>query len=70
MFQQKEGMKEKTRIGERKKERILHFALQGYARLPVTGSFSYPSTIAHRFLNNTDAEAMMVWAMAPVRITW
>lgn len=33
-------------------------------------SFSYPSTIAHRFRNRTDAEATMVWAMSPVRITW
>ena len=33
-------------------------------------SFSYPSTIAHRFRNRTDSEATMVWAMSPVRITW
>lgn len=33
-------------------------------------SFSYPSTIPHRFLNNADSEATMVWAMAPVRISW
>ena len=33
-------------------------------------SFSYPSMIAHRFRNRTAAEATMVWAMAPVRITW
>ena len=33
-------------------------------------SFSYPSTIPHRFLNNGDTEAKLVWAMAPVRITW
>ena len=33
-------------------------------------SFSYPSMIAHRFRNRTSEEAVMVWAMAPVRITW
>ena len=33
-------------------------------------SFSYPSTIPHRFRNNGQAEAIMVWAMAPVRISW
>jgi transcriptional regulator with XRE-family HTH domain len=33
-------------------------------------SFSYPSMIAHRFRNRTDAEATMVWAMSPVRISW
>lgn len=33
-------------------------------------SFSYPSTIAHRFRNRTDREAVMVWAMSPVRISW
>lgn len=33
-------------------------------------SFSYPSLIAHRFRNRTEAEATMVWAMSPVRITW
>ena len=33
-------------------------------------SFSYPSMIAHRFRNRTDKEAMMVWAMSPVRISW
>mgnify|MGYP006272272507 FL=1 len=33
-------------------------------------SFSYPSTIAHRFRNRTDREATMVWAMSPIRITW
>ncbi len=33
-------------------------------------SFSYPSTIPHRFYNNGEAEATMVWAMAPVRISW
>lgn len=33
-------------------------------------SFSYPSMIAHRFRNRTDQEATMVWAMAPVRISW
>ena len=33
-------------------------------------SFSYPSVIPHRFLNNADTEATMVWAMAPVRISW
>ncbi|MGI9421227.1 MAG: helix-turn-helix domain-containing protein [Geminicoccaceae bacterium] len=33
-------------------------------------SFSYPSTIPHRFLNNGQIEAVMVWAMAPVRISW
>ncbi|MDH3660375.1 MAG: transposase [Alphaproteobacteria bacterium] len=29
-------------------------------------SFSYPSTIPHRFRNNGRSEAVMVWAMAPV----
>ena len=38
--------------------------------LKTGDSFSYSSTIPHRFLNNTDAEATMVWAMAPVRISW
>ncbi|MBX2868281.1 MAG: XRE family transcriptional regulator [Acidiferrobacterales bacterium] len=33
-------------------------------------SFSYPSTIPHRFYNNGESEATMVWAMAPVRISW
>lgn len=33
-------------------------------------SFSYPSTIPHRFRNNAKSEAIMVWAMAPVRISW
>ncbi|MDA7967219.1 XRE family transcriptional regulator [Ruegeria sp.] len=33
-------------------------------------SFSYPSMIAHRFRNRTEAEATMVWAMSPIRITW
>ncbi|MGI9502724.1 MAG: cupin domain-containing protein, partial [Geminicoccaceae bacterium] len=33
-------------------------------------SFSYPSTIPHRFRNNGQSEAVMVWAMAPVRISW
>ncbi|MGX9355123.1 helix-turn-helix domain-containing protein [Roseobacteraceae bacterium S113] len=33
-------------------------------------SFSYPSMIAHRFRNRTDREAVMVWAMSPVRISW
>ena len=33
-------------------------------------SFSYPSTIPHRFRNNGPSEAVMVWAMAPVRISW
>ncbi|MDG1430470.1 MAG: XRE family transcriptional regulator [Paracoccaceae bacterium] len=33
-------------------------------------SFSYPSTIAHRFRNRTNQEATMVWAMSPVRISW
>lgn len=33
-------------------------------------SFSYPSMIAHRFRNNLDQEATMVWAMSPVRISW
>ena len=33
-------------------------------------SFSYPLMIAHRFRNaNHDQEAVMVWAMSPVRIT-
>ncbi len=38
--------------------------------LKTGDSFSYPSTIPHRFLNNTEQEATMVWAMAPVRISW
>jgi len=38
--------------------------------LKTGDSFSYPSTISHRFLNNGETEATMVWAMAPVRITW
>lgn len=33
-------------------------------------SFSYPSMIAHRFRNRTETEAVMVWAMSPIRITW
>ncbi len=33
-------------------------------------SFSYPSLIPHRFRNNQDQEATMVWAMSPVRISW
>lgn len=33
-------------------------------------SFSYPSTIRHRFRNHGQSEAVMVWAMAPVRISW
>ena len=33
-------------------------------------SFSYPSLIAHRFRNRQNKEATMVWAMAPVRISW
>jgi len=33
-------------------------------------SFSYPSTIPHRFRNNATTESTMVWAMAPVRISW
>lgn len=33
-------------------------------------SFSYPSTLPHRFFNNGETEAKLVWAMAPVRITW
>ena len=34
-------------------------------------SFSYPSMIAHRFRNaREDQEAIMIWAMSPVRITW
>ncbi len=33
-------------------------------------SFSYPSTIPHRFSNNGPTDAVMVWAMAPVRISW
>lgn len=34
-------------------------------------SFSWPSLIAHRFRNASEAkEAVMVWAMSPVRITW
>ena len=33
-------------------------------------SFSYPSTIPHRFRNDGRTEAVMVWAMAPVRISW
>ncbi|WP_424975902.1 cupin domain-containing protein [Dinoroseobacter sp. S124A] len=33
-------------------------------------SFSYPSMIAHRFRNRTEAPATMVWAMSPVRISW
>jgi Uncharacterized conserved protein, contains double-stranded beta-helix domain len=38
--------------------------------LEAGDSFSYPSMIAHRFRNRRDAEAVMVWAMAPVRISW
>lgn len=33
-------------------------------------SFSYPSMIAHRFRNRSDNEAIMVWSMSPVRISW
>lgn len=38
--------------------------------LKTGDSFSYPSTIGHRFYNNSDSEAVMVWAMSPVRISW
>ncbi len=38
--------------------------------LEAGDSFSYPSVIPHRFRNRGDAEALMVWAMAPVRISW
>lgn len=38
--------------------------------LKAGDSFSYPSTIPHRFLNNGETEATLVWAMVPVRITW
>ncbi|MEM9470608.1 MAG: XRE family transcriptional regulator [Pseudomonadota bacterium] len=38
--------------------------------LKAGDSFSYPSMIAHRFRNRTAREATMVWAMAPVRISW
>jgi len=33
-------------------------------------SFSYPSTIPHRFRNNIDTESTMVRAMTPVRLSW
>ena len=33
-------------------------------------SFSYPSTLPHRFYNNSQEESIMVWAMSPVRISW
>ena len=33
-------------------------------------SFSYPTTIPHKFINNSDKEATMIYAMAPVRISW
>jgi transcriptional regulator with XRE-family HTH domain len=33
-------------------------------------SFSYASIIPHRFRNNAKSEAVMVWAMTPVRISW
>ncbi|MEL0022953.1 MAG: XRE family transcriptional regulator [Alphaproteobacteria bacterium] len=34
-------------------------------------SFSYPSMMAHRFRNTSETEeALMVWAMSPVRISW
>jgi len=38
--------------------------------LKTGDSFSYPSTIPHRFRNNAITESTMVWAMAPVRISW
>ena len=38
--------------------------------LKAGDSFSYSSMIAHRFRNRTDEEAIMVWAMSPVRISW
>jgi quercetin dioxygenase-like cupin family protein len=38
--------------------------------LKAGDSFSYPSLIAHRFRNRTKKEAAMIWAMAPVRISW
>ena len=38
--------------------------------LKTGDSFSYPSTVPHRFYNNTEEESVMVWAMAPVRISW
>ena len=39
-------------------------------RLRTGDSFSYPSTVPHRFRNRGGKEARMIWAMAPVRITW
>jgi transcriptional regulator with XRE-family HTH domain len=38
--------------------------------LRTNDSFSYPSTIPHRFYNNSESESVMVWAMSPVRISW
>lgn len=38
--------------------------------LKAGDSFSYSSTIPHRFRNNLPTESTMVWAMAPVRISW
>ena len=38
--------------------------------LKTGDSFSYPSTIPHRFRNNSTTESTMVWAMSPVRISW
>ena len=39
--------------------------------LAAGDSFSWPSLIAHRFRNASDVDdAIMVWAMSPVRITW
>lgn len=38
--------------------------------LKAGDSFSYPTTLPHRFHNNTKQEAVMIMAMAPVRISW
>lgn len=39
-------------------------------QLKTGDSFSFPSTIPHRLRKGGEEEAMMVWATAPVRITW
>ena len=38
--------------------------------LKAGDSFSYPTEAPHRMRNGSDAEAVMVSAMMPVRISW
>lgn len=39
-------------------------------RLNKRDSFSYPSTVPHRFTNPGKQDAIMIWAASPVRINW